>query len=171
MKLSGKFLPIALIAAILLSCPSLGGRQTAIPEEQAGAAQSADGSFSVPQDVYEQTFAEVEALISRLNEIIAEKNYEEWLTYLSPDYIEKTGSPVFLREASKSQILQKDKIVLRNLQDYFLHVVVPSRVQVKLEKISFLDKTHVKAIAVIDEKPVMLYWLVLIDSRWMIGVP
>ena len=175
MRLSGKSLLIASLSAFLISCPSLGSHQPALiqPSDNPPAADAAHagGTYAVPQDVYSQTFVEVEALISRLNEIISEKDYSDWLQYLSPDYIEKTGSPEYLREASKSPILESQKIVLRSLEDYFLHVVVPSRVQVTLDDISFIDQTHVKAISLINGRPVILYWLVWIDSRWMIGVP
>jgi hypothetical protein len=173
MKLSGKLFSLLSVLAILLSCaspPAKDGRentsQSSKPDEKYGGGES----FVVTQDVYKQTFSEIEALVAKLSEIISDKNYEEWLSYLSPDYVEKTSSPVFLKEASKSAILQKDGIVLKDLQDYFLNVVVPSRVQATLEDISFIDSTHVKAISLVNGKPVILYWLVWVDSRWMIGI-
>ncbi len=176
--MNGKTLLIALCASVLASCPSMGrgSHQAAatgggeVPPDKV-TSPTPLGAFTVPQEIYTQTFSEVEKLIARLNEIIAEKDYDDWLAYLSPGYVETTGSPAYLSEASKSPILQSQKIVLKNLKDYFLHVVVPSRVQAKLSEISFIDKTHVKAISLINGQPVILYWLVWIDSRWMIGVP
>ncbi len=159
--------------ALLLSCASGGtggtnpGSREAPPDE---TPLPPDDEFIVTEDVYAQTFAEVEALISTLNDIIREKSYDAWLELLSAEYIAKTSSPEFLREASQSSILLKNRIVLKSLKDYFLSVVVPSRSQAVLSDISFIDATRVKAITVIDGKPVILYMLVKEDTRWMVGI-
>jgi hypothetical protein len=159
--------------ALLLSCASggTGGKNADIQEPSpVETPLPPDNDFIVTKDVYAQTFAEVEALISTLNSIIREKSYDEWLEFLSAEYIAKTGSSEFLREASQSSILLENRIVLKSLKDYFLSVVVPSRSQAVLSDISFIDATHVNAITVIDGKPVILYMLVKEDTRWMVGI-
>jgi hypothetical protein len=159
--------------ALLLSCASggTGGKSADIQEPSPVESPfTPGGGFIVTEDVYAQTFSEVEALISTLNGIIREKSYGEWLEFLSAEYIAKTGSPEFLHEASQSPILLENRIVLKSLKDYFLSVVVPSRSQAVLSDISFIDATHVKAITVIDGKPVILYMLVKEEARWMVGV-
>jgi hypothetical protein len=126
--------------------------------------------FVVSEDLYRKTFGEIEELINTLNGIVRNKNFSEWVTYLSPEYAARTGSSAFLNEASQSAVLRKNGITLRSLRDYFLYVVVPSRSRAKLDDISFVDETHVKAITVINGQPVILYWLVKTDARWKIGI-
>jgi hypothetical protein len=179
MMLSGKLLFSFGFVALLLACvseketlPATGSSELPIVEgsvlPDAGAAQGSD--FVVTKDIYAQTFSEVEALISILNEIIKEKNFEEWKKFLTTEYISTTGSPEFLREASQGAVLLKNRIVLKSLKDYFIYVVVPSRSQAMLSDISFLDATHVKAITVIDGTSVILYLLVKVDAHWMVGI-
>ncbi len=163
-------------AALFTSCVSENGVNP--PDDYPPAGQSgqqtsgvpADTGFVVTKEHYDQTFAEVESLILLLNEIIRTKNYDEWLRHLSPEYVAATGNPEFLREASQSPILVKSRIVLKDLKDYFLYVVVPSRSQAILHDISFIDENHVKAMTVIDGKAVILYMLSREGASWMVGV-
>lgn len=173
MRLRRELLVSFFSIALLLSCASGGTGGINTDAQETSSEETTllpDSGFIVTEDVYAQTFAEVEALISTLNDIIREKNYDEWLELLSAEYIAKTGSPEFLREASQSPILLKNRIVLKSLKDYFLSVVVPSRSQAVLSDISFIDATRVKAITVIDGKPVILYMLEKEDTRWMVGI-
>lgn len=137
--------------------------------ETAPIAETPGPEFVVSEELYNMTFTEVETLVMKLNEIIKQRNLDEWLTYLTAEYIERTSSLEFLRAATQSAILKKDKITLKNLKDYFTYVVVPSRIQAQLEDLVFLDASHVKAMAVIGGNPVVLYLLVRTDDRWMIG--
>jgi hypothetical protein len=134
------------------------------PEEKPPA------EFVVTEDLYRKTFGEIEQLINTLNEIVKEKNFKGWVNYLSSEYALRSGSAEFLAESSQSVVLKKSGITLRSLQDYFLYVVVPSRSQAKLDDISFVDETHVKAITIINGKPVILYWLVKAEGQWKIGI-
>jgi len=126
--------------------------------------------FVATEELYKKTFDEVQAVISELTRIISEDDYAQWLTYLTSDYVGKTGSPAFLDEASQAGVLKKNGIVLTSLQDYFNNVVVRSRLQAKLEDINFVDATHVKAITRIQGAPVILYYLVHEEGRWKVGI-
>ncbi len=163
MNPSGKLLGMASACVILFSCAS--EPKNPPPEQPVEGSQ-----FVVSDDLYKKTFAEIEALIEKLNDIIKEKNFDEWVNYLSKEYIAKTSSPEFLKAASQSPILKKDRITLKSLKDYFLYVVAPSRAQAKLDEISFLDASHVKAITMVEGKPVILYLLVKTGSNWMVGI-
>jgi hypothetical protein len=166
MKSAGGVFRTVGVCFVLLSCASGPKPEENTPQPAADAQQP----FVVSEDLYKKTFSEIEALIANLDEIIKEKNFDEWTGHLSPEYIAKTGSPDFLKAASQSPILKKDRITLKSLKDYFLYVVVPSRTQAKLEEISFLDASHVKAITIVNSKPVILYLLVRTGSQWMVGI-
>ncbi len=186
MKAGGILLAIVCAAALFMQgCASTGktppdsttaGSETAeaSPEESVPPsnpeAPPADAEFVVSEDLYRKTFGEIEQLINTLNQSIRDKDYEQWVNYLSPEYADRAGNPKFLADASQSAVLKKNGITLRSLKDYFLYVVVPSRSQAKLDDISFVDERHVKAITVMNEKPVILYWLVKSDARWKMGI-
>ena len=61
-------------------------------------------------------------------------------------------------------------ITISSLRDYFDHVVVPSRVQARLDEIEFVDEDHVKAYAMIKDTKALLFLLVREEDVWKIGV-
>jgi hypothetical protein len=182
-----RFLVLLVVAAVLASCASEQPKkpspeqtevQTAQTTETTQAAQTEpppnaqpnSTAFVASQDLYKKTFTEVQEVIAALTSLIAKADYDGWLTYLTADYIATTGSAANLEKASKSAILQKSGVVLKTLKDYFINVVVRSHHQVSLDDIQFVDATHVKAISMIQGKPVILYYLVHEEGRWKVGL-
>ncbi len=136
-------------------------------EKQPEPAEPA--KYTVSDEIYSKTFSDIEALIEKLNQIIKASNFTEWKKYLTKEYIEFYSSQENLKLVSDTPTLKKYKIVLRSLNDYFTYVVVPSRSDVQLDDISFIDDNNVKAYMQIDGEPVVLYTLINIDGNWKIG--
>ena len=157
-------------AFLLASCATAPQKEAQPTVPQKVEPHPSTDHFVATEELYKKTFNEVQAVIAELTRIIAEGDYPQWLTYLTTDYVSRTGSPAFLNEASQAGVLKKNGIVLTNLQDYFDDVVVRSRLQAKLEDINFVDETHVKAITRIQGAPVILYYLVQEEGRWKVGI-
>jgi len=171
MNAGGRALLMLFSAAFLLaSCATAPHRDAAPTGPQTVEPQVPADHFVATEELYKKTFNEVQAVIAELTRIIAEGDYAQWLTYLTTDYVTRTGSAAFLEEASQAGVLKKNGIVLTSLQDYFDDVVVRSRLQAKLEDINFVDETHVKAITRIQGAPVILYYLVHEEGRWKVGI-
>lgn len=134
------------------------------------APEEPEEDFVVTDEVFAQTFSDVEALITELNKTIRNQNYEKWLTFLTEEYKNYYSNQEVLRELSKKPTMQKYDIRLTTLKDYFTYVVVPSRSNARLDDLVFEDNNHVKAIMIIDEQRVILYQLVKVDGEWKIGV-
>ena len=126
--------------------------------------------IQVSKEVFNQTFTEVEALINNLNSLIKERNYSGWTRFLSPEYLAQMSRPDYLRQLSQSATLQKNNIVLKNLEDYFKNVVGPSRANLRLDDLVFLTENVVEAIMVIGNRRVTVYRLIKVDNQWMIGL-
>lgn len=143
-----------------------------VPKEAEDTEETEDTEedFVVTDEVFAQTFSDVEALITELNKTIRNQNYEKWLTFLTEEYKDYYSGPEVLRELSNKPTMQKYDIRLTTLKDYFTYVVVPSRSNARLDDLVFEDNNHVKAIMIIDERRVILYQLVKIDGEWKIGV-
>ena len=173
-------LKIILTAAFLcffLSCASAPEPEkpaepvTAVPEPaQVPEPAAVPDQFKVSEDLYKKTFSDIEALINTLNRIISDTNFDEWKKYLTKEYIDYYSSQENLKTLSETPILKKYKIVLRSLKDYFTYVVVPSRADVQLDDISFIDDNNIKAYMKIDGEPVVLYTLINIQGNWKIGL-
>ncbi len=103
---------------------------------------------TIPQEVFDTTKSDVQALIQRLNTIIRDKDYETWVTFLGARYRAALSDNAFLERISSSTILRKQKITLRGLRDYFIYVVVPSRANDRVDDIEFIGQNRVKAFTV-----------------------
>ncbi len=84
-------------------------------------------NFTVTKELYDKTFEEIESTIKKLNRIISDKDYKNWVRNLTNQYIANKSDPDFLNKMSSSAILKRDNIKLKSLKDYFYYVVVPSR--------------------------------------------
>ena len=161
-------------ATVLLSCVSQ--QKTAAPgpkqpdSQATGSSAGPQQEFVVTPELYNRTFDEVQHVIAELTALINAADFDGWKSYLTEEYIARTSDPGFLADASRSGVLQKSGIVLHSLKDYFENVVVRSRIQASLDDINFVDETHVKALTIVDGRPVILYYLVREDGRWKVGI-
>ena len=126
--------------------------------------------IEVSEEVYEQTFSEVEMVIQELNDIIHRGDYRKWRTYLTDRYIDIMSSAEVLAEVSQSPILRRNNIVLRDLEAYFRYVVVPSRARSVLDELVFYSDTIVEALTERDEVLYLLYELRYVDGQWKIDI-
>jgi hypothetical protein len=100
---------------------------------------------TISQEEKAHTKIEIQHLIQQLNGIIRAKNFNAWVSYLSPDYFAIISSAEYLDKISQSAILVKQTIVLKSAQDYFIHVVVPARTNDRVDEIEFESQSRVKA--------------------------
>ncbi len=141
----------------------------AAPEPEPEAASEED-SYQVSEELYQQTFDEIESLIKELNQVISKKQYDRWLNYLSTGYIRKYNSQEVLDVINEYPQLKDNGIVLKNLRDYFDWVVVPSRSRAVLGEIVFVGETKVVAYSSFEGTRAKLYQLEKNDTNWKITV-
>ncbi len=128
-----------------------------------------DETFEVSQEVYDQTHNEIQELIEKLNSVISKRDYEGWLRYLSPKYKDTYSSKETLNDINQSPLLKDNGIVLKNLNDYFDWVIVPSRSRAVLNEIVFVDENKVIAYSSYSGKRARLYELERIGGRWLVS--
>lgn len=139
-----------------------------VPAVQPAAAVPFDPS-SITKEVFDSTKIDVQVLIERLNELIRAREYDAWVEYLGADYRDSVSDPAFLARISDSARLKNEKIVLRDLKDYFIHVVVPSRANDRVDDIEFIGQNRVKAFTVTARgQRLRLYDLEKTDGGWKI---
>ncbi len=126
--------------------------------------------FVISTEMYETTFNEVEEFIAELNQIIADRDFQQWKGHLTDDYLEIHSDPGVLRERSESPVLRRNNIELRSLEDYFTWVVVPSRANARLDDLDFIGTDQVEAIMRVRDQGVILYQLKRVNDRWKIDV-
>ena len=138
---------------------------------------------SISDVVFQAAKKDITAFINELNGIIKAKNYNSWVAHLAPPYFTEINSKSFLEEKTEDLYLRDQvvaqnagrdpklvpKRILRTPRDYFDYVVVPSRANDRVDDISFISETHVKAYT-IDGRgmKLVLYELASINNKWLI---
>ena len=138
-------------------------------------------TFGVTKEVYDQTLSEIKIFIENLNKIIASRNFNSWKDALTDERFLFISSAQFLREQSESPALKIRNKVLRNVNEYFLEVVVPSRTNSRADEIEFIDANNVKVLfletrnrrnenneIVIETRRLQLYELTKSADGWKI---
>lgn len=128
-----------------------------------------DASLSITSEKYQKTFEEVEKVIEELNSIIRAGDFNSWKNYLTVQFIDSVMDSENLRQLNEQPLLQRNKIVIKTLGDYFTYVVVPSRASVRLDDLIFTTEKRVRAFMLIRKDRVLIYQLENIDSKWKIS--
>jgi hypothetical protein len=156
------------IGAILLSCVSNNGNnvsvadrpvQDSLPDDVSNAlGESGDMLISAgaeefdpknpPLAIYTETKYHIQNFVQRVDALIKAKNYGEWTKLLSRDYFERISSSAFLNDVSQQPRLKSQNIVLHTSREYFLNIVVPSRINLEANDIEFITLTRVMAFTI-----------------------
>jgi hypothetical protein len=152
-----------------------------IPEEK--PEEKSFDPENVSTEDYDSTIQDIREMVLNLNNIVREKDFNAWMSYLADSSIEKINSREFLDERANDlhkknvsaaavrgqDISRVRKINFRGPQDYFNYVVVPSHANDHVDEISFSSQAQVTAY-IRDEKGqrLILYDLENIGGVWKI---
>lgn len=131
---------------------------------------TAEKSYKLDEQEKERTKRDLNKLVDELNSIIANREFDKWLDYLTEEYIEYYSDSENLEEITSSPTLTKYGIELRSLRDFFQYVVVASRKNVHIDDIKAIGEGTVKAYMDVDDEPVVVYTLTRVDGRWKITI-
>lgn len=112
--------------------------------------------------------SEIEEVVKKLNNITAEKDYSRWLTYLSPAYKEEYSKPEVLKKTSEGLPGIARGINLKDLQDYFNYVFVPSRQKMRVDDIKYLSPVRVQVLIKDKKSFLIIYDLEKINGKWLL---
>jgi hypothetical protein len=163
----------------LIFMPGCGSPPAAVPEPEPALEETVTqppaaviGEFdpgSISREVFDSTKTDVQNFIEDLNRIIRSRNYEVWISHLGDEYFAEKSSPEYLAQISEQPRLKTQKIVLNTARDYFIHVVVPSRQNDRVDDIEFVSPTRVKAYTVTPNgQRLRLYDLESSENTWKI---
>jgi hypothetical protein len=154
--------PVAEIAAPPAAEPEKTAQPAPAPAKKFDASK-------ITKEQFDTTKSEIQKFIDDLNGIIQAKNYTAWKAALAPAYLQKISSPDYLYKFNNSIRLRLNRIVLRNVYDYFTYVVVPSRANYHVDDIVFINDNRVKAYTMNkDGERLRLYELEKRENVWKI---
>jgi hypothetical protein len=126
---------------------------------------------SVTPEMYAEIKEDIVGFIYELNAIIRSRDYKSWRAYLDDDYYNYISSPEYMQKVSSTGVMRKSGIVLTTADEYFAHVVVPSRYRDRVDDIEITGHNRVKVITVNKGVRLRLYDLEKTKTGWKIVLP
>lgn len=133
-------------------------------EDQEYSRSVTDLGIDVSKETFNEDKSEILEIIEKLSGIMKNKDYAAWLNYLTPE--SKTFWSNQQNLALVSQRLPIKNYRLKNLQDYFEKVFIPSRIGRVVDEIRYVSTTKVKAVQYTEEQDIIYYYFEKIDGRW-----
>ncbi|MCL2410465.1 MAG: hypothetical protein FWC97_02365 [Treponema sp.] len=168
------FLVIIAIFLYLASCRSVPETvDTVIIRTDMNYEENFFDPATISYEHFVSTKEDVQEFIEMLNQLIRNRDYEAWKSHLSPGYLEAITSEENLRRLSGLPAMRMRRIVLRTSQDYFNHVVVPARANLRCDDIEFIGENRVRAFTIRtnragEEHREILYNLERVGNTWII---
>ncbi len=128
------------------------------------------GDVTVSRDTFVEDKEKVLRIIQRLDGVMKDMNYKEWLTYVDDDSVKYWQQSSNLKKAQKR--LPVKGLKLNSLQDYFKYVFVPARKGRTVTEIRYISDTYIKAIQVQEEgDDIVYYYFNKLGGYWMVHLP
>lgn len=121
---------------------------------------------SITQDTFLADKKEILEKIDALAQIMLARDYEKWLYYLSPSSKAYWQNQKNLADVSSR--LPVKGYTLKNLEDYFRMIFIPSRQNSKVDEIRYISSTLVKAVQVRGSQDVVYYVFIKINNTWLL---
>ena len=135
-------------------------------EDQEYSRSVTDLGIEVSKETFNTDKSEILEIIEKLSGIMKHRDYASWLNYLTPE--SKTFWSNQQNLAIVSQRLPIKNYRLKNLQDYFEKVFIPSRIGRVVDEIRYVSTTKVKAVQYTEEQDIIYYYFEKIDGRWFL---
>lgn len=120
----------------------------------------------IPPDVFENDKKTILHIIDDLSEIMIKKDYRRWINYISPQSLAYWQNSANL-EAVSARLPVKG-LTLKNLEDYFRLIFIPSRLNVTVDEIRYISSTSVKVVQVRGDQDIICYYFEKIKGEWML---
>ncbi|MDR2588183.1 MAG: hypothetical protein LBC67_02040 [Spirochaetales bacterium] len=160
---------VCFFCAALFSCgsqPSASESEVPVVVE---SVQTDPHLVIVSEEEYKHDLEDVNRTILELNKTIASGNYRRWKEYLTQEFVDKELSAKKLQEINSMPLLVRNNIRLRDANDYFTYVVVPSRASVRLDDMVHVDVGRVEVFMVDDTSRTLVYQLEKVEDKWKIS--
>jgi hypothetical protein len=163
-----------MITVLFMNCPTIekSNNETRSPETIKNINKDNNNEvYQVPPETYKKTFNDIYIFIEEIQLIMDTKDFDAWVSILTPEYRQKMNDPFYLKEISNEPNLKNKNIFLKNIKDYFLYVFIPSRSGIKMDNIEFLSENKVKVITIVNGIHYVIYLLEKDENNlWKIGV-
>ena len=151
-------------------------RQTEEDREYQRSVNKIEGA-AVSKETFNADKAAILKKISELNVIMANRDYKSWLNYINADSKKYWSDTYTLSKASEKLPKELKGTKLRNLNDYFTYVFIPSRKGRQIDEIRYNSADSIKAVQVVKTegedklKTVVYYNFIKENGDWKVELP
>ncbi len=119
----------------------------------------------VSPEVFEEDKNQIFKIINALDQIMKKKDYEGWLTYLTPDSTEYWSNRHNLLELSR-HLFSIDTFQINNMREYFEFFFIPARRGRLVDEIRYVTIDLVKVVQYKNKTDVIYYFFEKQDGVW-----
>lgn len=139
-------------------------------KQQAEYERSVGAATNISKEEFEEDKNAVLAIIAKLDVIMKNQDYKSWLTYVEDQSVKYWSTRSNLQKAENR--LPVKGLTLRNLEDYFKYVFIPSRKGRRVDEIRYETEQQVKAVQVNnDNDTVYYYFRKSVNGAWKLHLP
>ncbi len=132
--------------------------------------RSINSASNITREAFTEDKKSILAIIDILSEIMKNKDYKKWRTYVDDASIKYWSTRTNLQKAQNR--LPVKGITLKTLEDYFKYVFIPSRTGRTVDEIRYETDTQVKVVHVDgDEDTVYYYFKKSANGEWKLHLP
>ena len=144
--------------------------QESQPKADLEEYERSKGDTSISIEDFARDKKEILEIISKMEKIMADKNYDEWLKYVDSESQVYWSKPANLRKAS-NRLPTRGTVTLKSLEDYFTYVFISSRSGRNIDEIRYESENSVQAVEVRDELELVYYNFKKVNGKWKINLP
>ncbi|MCR5217964.1 hypothetical protein [Treponema sp.] len=131
--------------------------------------QRSKGDVDVTEEEFNNDKKQILIIISKLEQVMADMDYESWYTYLDEESIEYWSKSGNLKRAAGR--LPVKGLRLNSLKDYFKFVFVPARAGRTIDEIRYETKDLVKVVQFQEDTDTIYYNFNRLDGKWKLHLP
>lgn len=126
------------------------------------------GTFAneISYDTFQNDKSSILAIIKNLDLSMKNRDFDLWKKHIAPTSIVYWNEKINLEKLSTK--LSSRGIVLSELNDYFVHMFIPSRIGRLVNEIRYLSPTEIKAVQVQGDKDIIYYEFEKIEGQWLV---
>lgn len=137
-------------------------------EEYVRSVKAIESGEIISHDTFAEDKKAILSTIDELAVIMQNKDYDNWLNYLTPQFIEYWKQKSHLQAVSAR--LPGNKIQLKTLEDYFNWVFRLSRQSARIDEIRYISSKVIKAVEVRGNQDIVYYNFEKQNGKWLVSL-
>lgn len=126
---------------------------------------SGDEAFYISPEVFEEDKNQIFKVINDLDRVMKKKDFDSWLTYLTPESAEYWSNRHNLLELSRHMFSGGD-FHINNIREYFELFFIPARRGRLVDEIRYVTPDYVKVVQYKNKTDVIYYFFEKQDGEW-----